>query len=220
MCYDENIGGAYMYKKKYLLLASLNFVLGICAICLYLPYTINALNIKGFGWLDFAKDILKNNYFNILVYFGMFLLVWFILLNIISLASRPNKPKTLFKISTIVALILPLIYVLALKNNAVLEFWINHVAENIKMICYVVLSVSWGLFALALIFNFTKRRKATFYHILQALAMCTLLTLFVAWNGWCGWSVDYIKMFGFLMGILAIYLPISTIILSICAKNN
>lgn len=207
-----------MYKKGYQTLAILNLLLGACAICLYVPYTIQAFNIKGLEWLNFAKDLLKNNYYNVLLYFGIFLLTWFIGLNLFSILSHFNVAKLAFKISVISALILPLIYVLALKYDEFLELWIKYIAPNIKVISYMFLCISIGSFALGLLFNFTKENRANIHHIVQALAMCVLLSLLIAINGWCGWSVNIVKLFGILMSLLAIYLPFSTLLLTICAK--
>lgn len=203
-------------SKKYTLLLFFNFVLGFCAIILYLPYSLSAFNLKGFDWLNVAPDLLKSNYFNTLIYFGIFLLVWFICINAFSLLTHPNLPKTLFKLTSIISLILPLVYVLALKYNWALEFWIKNISKNVKMISYISLCVSWGTWLLALVFNFTKRHKANINHILQALIMCALLTLIVAVNGWCGWSISNpLKIYGVLMGLFAVYLPISAIIMFI-----
>lgn len=210
-----------MQNKTYKILSVFNFMLGICAICLYLPYTFKSFNVKGFDWLDFAKDLFKNNYLNVLIYFGIFLLLWFIVLNLISIPYRINLPKFLLKISVVIALALPLIYVLSIKYNWALNFWIKNIAPNIKTICYVLLCSSVGCFVLGLICNFITRGKANFHHVLQAIVMCALLALIIAVNGWCGWKVDNVlKMFGVVMGLFAIYLPISSIVLIICRKSR
>lgn len=201
-------------RKKYTILSFFNFIFGFCAIILYLPYSLRAFNLKGFDWLDVAPDLLKNNYFDTLIYFGIFLLVWFICINKFSLFKHANLPKTLFKLTSIISLILPLIYVLALKYDVVLEFWIKNISKNVKMISYITLCVSWGTWAIALMFNFTKRNKANCHHILQSSVMCILLTLLITANGWCGWSISNpLKIYGLLMGIFAIYLPISAIMM-------
>lgn len=207
-----------MYKKKYQIFAILNLILGACAICLYVPYTIQVFNIKGFNWLNFAKDLLKTNYYDVLLYFGIFLLMWFIILNLFSILSNFNVAKLAFKMAVISALILPLIYVLGLKYDEVLELWIKYIAPNIKMISYLFLCISIGSFALGLLFNFTKENRANIHHIVQALVMCILLSLLIAINGWCGWSVNTIKLFGILMSLFALYLPFATLLLTICAK--
>ena len=209
-----------MNKNNYYALSFLNLVFGILAIFLYLPYTLQAFDINVNGWLNFAMDIFKSNYIDILIYFGIFLLLWVIVLTIISIIIRINLPKLLFKLSAIVALILPLMYVLALKFDAVLDIWIKSIAPNVKIISYILISVSCGLFVLGLILNFTREKRANLHLIVQALEMCALLILIVAINGWCGWKVDYVKGFGVLMGLFAIYLPLSTIIISICAKKR
>jgi len=212
-----------MYKKKYRLLAILNFIFGACAIALYLPYTFEAFNIKGMGWLNFAPDLFKSNYFDVLIYFGIFLLVWFIVTNALSLLSYVNMPKLAFKISIISALILPLIYVMALKFDFMLEFWIKSIAPNIKMISYIFACIAVGSFILGLVLNFTKENRANLHHILQALVMSILLILLIAVNGWCGWSIGLsalLKLFGVLMGLFATYLPISSIVLFVCAKKR
>jgi len=208
-------------KKKYLHLAILNFVLGICAICLYLPYTLEAFDMAGFEWFKFVPDMLKDNYFNVLIYFGVFLLSWVIVLNLISLFNHANLPKILFKISAILSLILPLIYVLALKSDAVLEFWIKFISKNIKIISYTLLCVSIGTFGLGLIYNIINKNRANLHLLLQALFMCALLLLLIAVNGWCGWNISKVyRLYGILVGLFAIYLPISSIILILCRKTK
>ena len=32
-------------------------MLGVCAICLFLPTTLKAFSVKGFDWLDFAAGL-------------------------------------------------------------------------------------------------------------------------------------------------------------------
>lgn len=204
-------------KKGYVKLSIINLLLGICAICLYLPYMLEAFNMAGFDWFKFVPNMLKDNYFDVLVYFGVFLLLWITALNVITLLSRPNRAKLVLKISTISALIIPVIYVLALKNNNALQFWIKNIAPNIKMISFIFLCVAWGSFILGLIFNCTRKNHANLHHVLQALFMSLLLTLLVAANGWCGWGINNItKIYGVLVGLFAIYLPLSSVILFIC----
>lgn len=206
-------------SKKYLTLSLINFLLGVGAICLYLPYTLEAFNIQS-EWLNFAPDILKQNYYNALIYFGIILLVWIIALNVISILSHANKPKIIFKLTSVIALILPLFYVLALKYNWALEFWINNIGKNIKTISSVLLCISFGSLALGIVLNFTNQNHAGIYHILQAAFMCLTLALLISVNGWCGWDVGVDKMFGLLMGMFAIYLPASAIILFITRKKR
>ena len=206
-------------NKKYLTLSLINFLLGICAICLYLPYTLDAFNVQS-EWLNFAPDILKHNYADSLIYFGIFLLLWIILLNIVSILSHANKAKILFKLSSVIALILPLIYVLALKYDWALEFWANNIAKNIKMISSVLLCISFGSLIFGLVLNFTNKNHANLYHIIQAVFMCLTLALVVAVNGWCGWDVGVDKMFGLLMGTFAVYLPTSAVILFIIRNKR
>ena len=210
-----------MNEKNYHALAFLNFIFGIISICLYLPYTIQSFNIKGFKWLNFAKDMLKENYQNALIYFGIFLLIWFIVITSISIINNISLSRMLFKLSAISSLLLPLVYVLALKYDWALEFWIKNIAPNVKMICYIVLSVSVGFSVLGLILNFTRENKANFHLILQSLIMNALLVLLILIQGWCGWSFgSQVKIFGILMGLFAIYLPISSFVLLICDKKR
>ncbi len=210
----------YMQRKNYRILSFFNLLLGVCAICLFLPTTFKLFEIKGFDWLDFAPDLFKKNHLDVEFYFGLFLIVWFIALNAISLLSRPNWSKTLFKVSIIVALILPLINILAVRYEFALKFWIKNIAPEIKTISMVLLCVSAGLFGLGLILNFARHNKANLHIVLQSLVMCVFLGLFIAVEGWCGWKVDLLKMMGALYAVFAIYLPISSIILLICAKNR
>ncbi len=205
-------------KKKYLMYAAGNFILGLCAIILYLPYTFKAFNISGFDWLDLAPDLFKSNYHNVLIGFGVFILIWLILINAISLINFPNIPKTLFKSSIIVALILPLVYVLALRSEIVLEFWLKYFSKNIKTISCSLIFISCGLALLGLLYNFTRRKHANLHHILQAFTMCLLLILLVMSNGWCWQIAGVEKTFGLLMGLLAVYFPISSLVLYLFRK--
>lgn len=208
-------------NKSYKLLAIFNLLLGVGAICLYLPYTLEAFNMPGFQWFKFVPDMLKDNYYDVLIYFGIGLLLWFIVLNAVSLLSRPNLPKVLFKVSTIVALLLPLLYILALNNDTFIKFWIENIAKNVKIISYIALCVSCGTFVLALIYNFKRNNRANLHHILQALFMCALLVLMILYNGWCGWNIELnYKIYGILIGWLAIYLPISCITLFVCRNKR
>ena len=177
--------------------------------------------MAGFEWFKFVPNTLKGNYYNVLIYFGIALLLWFIILNLITILSRVNFPKFLCKITVILSLILPLMYILALKNTQILKFWIKTIVPNIKMIAYVVLCVSWGNFALALIYNFTHDNRTNLYHLVETLVMCTLLTLMIACYGWCGWTINStVKIYGILIGLFAMYLPISAIILFVCRNKR
>jgi len=208
-------------NKKYIQLAIYNLVLAVVAICLYLPYTLEAFDMPGFEWFKFVPDLLKNNYHKTLIYFGLFLLLWFIALNLFTILTHANLSKVIFKISIISSLVLPLAYVLALEFDWALDFWVKTIAPNIKMIAYILLIVSWGSFVLGLIYNFTKRYHANLHHIMEALVMCLLITLLVMVNGWCGWKFDsVVKMYGLMVGLFAIYLPVSAIILFICRKKR
>lgn len=205
-------------KKKYLMYAGVNLLLGLCSIILYLPYTFKAFNIFGFDWLNLAPDLFKNNYHNVLIGFGVFILIWLILINVISLINFPNIPKTLFKSSVIVALILPFIYVLALRSELVLKLWFKYFDKNIKTISCALIFISCGLALLGLLYNFTRRKHANLHHILQSITMCGLLVLLAVANGWCWQVVAVDKAFGLLMGVLAVYFPISSLILYLFRK--
>ena len=207
-------------RKKYLKLAIVNFILGVCAICLYLPYTLEAFDMAGFEWFKFVPNMLKDNYYNVLIYFGVLLILWFILLNLIGILHHINLPKFLFKMSIIVALILPLMYVLALDNNFAFNFWIKNILPNIKTISYIFLGISCGTFVLGLIYNITRKNHANSHHIIEATVMCLLLVLMCIVNGWCGWNIDVtIKLYGIMIGLFALYLPISGVNLLFC-KNK
>ena len=202
-------------KKKYSTLSVFNFVFGVCAIMLYLPYTIKSFGLSGFDWFTkIAPNLLKEDYSKVLLYFGIALLAWIILVNAITLLNRPNLPKMLLKLSAISALLLPMMAVLCLKFEWALEFYIKNIAKNIKSISLILMGISCGLALLGLCFNFTRRNRANIYHILQAVTMCALLILMVAVYGWCGWNVkNTVKLYGVLIGLLAVYLPTSSVIL-------
>ena len=208
-----------MQKSGYSLMALVNFVLGVCAACLYLPYTLSAFNVKG-DWYNFAQDMLKDKYTDVFLYFTIVLLAWILIATIISFNSKPSMSKILFKVATISAVLLPLIYAMIFKYEPVAEFWTKNILKNIKTISNVLLCVSLGSFGLALIFNFSRSNKANFHHMLQSLAVCAVLVLTVATNGWCGWKIDnFVKLFGILMAIMPIYLIVSTFVISSCKKR-
>lgn len=208
-------------KKKYLSLAIFNILLGLVAICLYLPYTLEAFNMAGFEWFKFVPNTLKGNYYDVLIYFGLFLLLFFIISNFITLLSKVNIPKFLCKITVVIALALPFMYILALKNDTILKLWLKTIVPNIKMITYIVICVSCGNFVLALIYNFTHKNRANLHHLLEALVMCALLILMAICYNWCGWEIkSTIKIYGVLIGLLAMYLPISSLVLCICSRNR
>jgi peptidoglycan/LPS O-acetylase OafA/YrhL len=208
-------------KNKYNFLAVCNILLSVVAICLYLPYTLEAFDMAGFEWFKFVPKILKGNYDNILIYFGLFLLAWFIVLNLITIFNYVNMPKFLCKITVVLSLALPLAYMLALTHDWALEYWIKLIIPNIKMIAYIVLCVSGGNIVLALMYNFTSKNRANFHHLTESMVMCALLTLMIICFGWCGWKIDnVVKIYGIMIGLLAIYLPISAIVLFICRKNR
>ena len=208
-------------KKGYTRLAFFNVILAVVAICLYLPYTLEGFNMAGFEWFKFVPDMLKDKYFNVLIYFGIFLLVWFIVLNLVSILSHLNLPKLMFKLAIIVALSLPLVYISALKFDAVAEIWVKNIAPNIKTIAYSVLCISCGSFGLGLIYNFTRSNKANLHHIVEALVMCILLILMIVCYNWCGWDIEVtFKIYGILIGLLAMYLPISAVTLLICRNKR
>ena len=205
-------------KKKYLMYAAVNLIFGLCSIIFYLPYTIKAFNIPGFDWLNLAPELFGRNYDNVLIGFGAFILIWLIMINAVSIINYPNTAKTLFKSSVIVALILPIIYVLALRSELVLKLWLKYFDKNIKTISCALIFISCGLALLGLLYNFTRRKHANLHHIVQAFTMCVLLILLVMSNGWC-WQVANVgKMFGLLMGVLAVYFPVSSLLLYLFRK--
>ena len=82
-----------MYKKGYKTMAGINFLLGLCAIFLYLPYMLQAFEIDASKWIEIGSDLFKKNYGDVLITFGIVLLVWIIGLTALSLLSKPNVPK-------------------------------------------------------------------------------------------------------------------------------
>ena len=158
-----------------------------------------------------------------LITFGIVLLVWIVGLTIVSLLSKPNVPKLILKVAVIAALALPLMDVLGLKYDWALEFWSENIIKNIKKISYILIIVACGSSVLGILFNFSKKHKSNLHHITQALVMSALLVLFVAVRGWCGWKIDLdimTKLYGVLMGLLAIYLPISAPIIIVSSRRR
>lgn len=212
-----------MYKKGYKTMAGINLLLGLCAIFLYMPYMLQAFDINASKWIEFGADLFKKNYIDVLIVFGIILLVWVVGLTIVSLLCKPNIPKLILKVAVVAALALPLMYVLALKYKWAAEFWIKNIVKNVKMISYILIIVACGSSVLGILFNFSKKHKSNLYHIIQALVMSILLVIMVAVNGWCGWEIDFdlvTKLYGILMGMFAIYLPISAPIIIISSNKR
>ncbi|MFQ6724187.1 MAG: hypothetical protein ACLRFE_02510 [Clostridia bacterium] len=198
-------------KKQYITLAVFNFVLSIVVICLYLPYTFEAFNMSGF---DFMENILKDKYYDTLILFGIFLLSFIIVYNLSTMWFKSNLPKTIFKLTSVVALTLPLMYVLALRFDFMFKFWLKVIMPNIKMISYIIMLMAIGSFILGVIYNTTKRNNASLHIVVQTLFMCLLLILMIVVNNWCGFNVqNVVKLYGLLVGLFAIYLPLQGIIL-------
>ncbi len=210
--------------KQYKLLAFASLLLGALAVMVYLPYTFEGFGVNCFKWIKITTDLFKEDYFKMLIYIGTGLLGLVIVFNLISLFKRPNISKICFKLSTIVALILPLLFVMSLNIvewKWAWEFWVENISTNIKTYAYIAMGVSAGLFIIGLVRNFTAENKATFHHIFKNLMMVALLAIMAYVYSWCGWTINANtigKIYGLLMGWLAIYFPVSTIVLLLCAK--
>ena len=102
---------------------------------------------------------------------------------------------------------------MALKSDLILKIWLKLFANDIKTVSCTLIFVSCGLTVLGLLYNFTRRKRANLHHILQAITMCLLLILLVMANGWCWQIISMEKAFGLLMGLLAVYFPVSSLIL-------
>ncbi len=209
-----------MKKSRYGLRALVNLLLGVGAIFFYTPYVLNAFNIKTEAWSKMLVKLLGDNYFNIMIWFGLVLMGYIVIFNIATILSKANGAKLSFKLTSVVSLLLPIVYVGALKYNAILELWIKAFAPNVKTIGLGFLVASFGLLFLGIFTSVKKHIKVNFYYLLQAIFMCALLTLLVSVNNWCGWDVNPTKAFGMLMSIMSVYLMASSIILFIFAKNN
>ena len=210
--------------KGYKLLAFISLLLGALAVVLYLPYTFNAFGVNCKSWFELSQDILKEEYFNVLIYVGIGLLGLIIVFNLVSIFKRPNISKICFKISTIIALLLPILFVMALnidKFEWAWKFWVEHISKNLKTYSYIAIGASAGLFIVGIIRNFTADNKAGFHHIFKTIFMIALLILMAYCYGWCNWTINVNvidKIYGLLIGWLAIYLVLSTFVLLICSK--
>lgn len=210
--------------KQYKLLAVISLLLGAVAVILYLPYTFDAFGVNCNSWFELSQDILKQEYFNVLTYVGVGLLGLIIVFNLISIFKRPNIAKICFKVCTIIALLLPIVFVMALnidKFNWAREFWVEYIAKNLKTYAYIAIGASAGLFIVALVRNFTADSKANFHHIFKALMMIALLVMMAYCFNWCKWTINaniINKIYGILIGWLAIYFVLSAVVLLICAR--
>lgn len=215
-----------MQTKGYKFLTIISLLLGAGTVFMYLPYTLTAFDVNCDKWFETTIEMFKNDYFNTLIYFGIALLSLVIIFNIVSIIKRPNIAKTCFKLSVVVALVLPLLCVMAFNVGDwkwAYDFWVDNIAKNIKTYAYIALGISGGLFILGLARNFTADIKVNFHYIFKSLMMITLLVLMIYAFGWCEWNVDakvLLKVSGLLVGWLAIYFPLSAIILLIYDVRN
>ncbi len=209
-----------MGKKRCMLLAFVNLILGGIGAFIYLPYFFEAFNMNVAGWSNAIHRLLSENYSKLLIWFGIILLAYIIITKIITMLSSKNLSCLCFKLSSIIALLLPLLYVMALQFDSILELWIKHIASNIKTISLIAAIISCGLLLLGIISSITRNRKLNIYLLIQSIAMCTLLVLLVSINSWVGWTINTIKGFGMLMAICPVYLLISVIILIFSPKKG
>ena len=209
-----------MGKKRCMLIALINLILGGISALVYLPHFFESFNIRVDGWSNAASKLLSNNQHDVLILLGIILLSYIIITNLITILFSRSLSCLCFKLSSIIALLLPLAYVFALQYNSILELWIKYIAPNIKTISLVAVIISCGLLLLGIISSITQNRKLNIYLLMQSIAVCATEVLLVSVNGWLGWTVNAIKGFGVLTAILPIYLLISAVILLFGAKNN
>lgn len=209
-----------MGKKRCMLIALINLILGGISAVVYLPYFFESFNIRVDGWSNAVSKLLANNQHDVLILLGIMLLSYIIITNLITILFSKNLSSLCFRLSSIIALLLPLAYVLALQFNSMLELWIKYVAANVKTISLIVVVISCGLLLLGIISSITKNRKLSIYLLMQTIAMCAIEILLISVNGWLGWTVNAIKGFGILTAIFPVYLLTSVVILLFGAKNK
>ena len=208
-----------MRKTGYRMLGVINFIVALLTGFIYMPIALQHFGLNTSVWIDITQDILKSNYEQVLVYIGLIILVATAVLNLISMIYKTNSAKICFKISIIVALILPIIFVSAMEFEWAFKFWINNIASDIKMWASILIIVSLGMFGLGLIFNFIRQKRANFHHIIEAIGMCCLLIFVAGAYNWCGWgNVD--KMQGMMTLWIPVYLLLSAFVLFICSKSH
>lgn len=199
-----------MCKKRYRLMAVINLLLGIFSSFLYLPYFFEAFNMNCKGWINACEKLFKSNYTDVLMYFGIAILVWIVLVNVVSFFFQPNLAKLSFKATTFVSLALPILYVCALNFNPALKFWANVIAPHLKLTAYVCVASSVGFFILGFLLNIVKENKSNFHNVFQALATVMVNLTLILTNDWCGWRIWNVnKWFGLLMISMPIYYLIS-----------
>lgn len=211
-----------MQRVGYKILGVISCLLALATGFIYIPISLNLFNVNSAKWLDLTKDILKSYYSDVIIYVGLAILIAIVVLNLVSLVYKTNMAKICFKLTTIISLILPIMFVCTMQFDWAFKFWINNIAKNIKMISYIVMSVSAGLFILGIIFNITSRKRANFHHVFEALAMLGLFIVMICAFDWCGWTSN-IHNFSTLIGVMVLwlsaYLLISTIVLFACSKS-
>lgn len=210
-----------MCKKRYILMACFNLLIGIFSAFIYLPYFLKAFNIKCDGWVRVCEDLFKSHYMDVLMYFGLGILIWIVFVNVVSFFFQPSCPKLSFKATTLVSLALPILYVAALNFNPALKFWSKFVAPHLKLVAYICVACSVGFFGLGFLLNIVSEKKSNFHNIFQALATVMVNLMLILTNDWCGWRFWQTgKWFGLLMLAMPIYYIFSPIMLVKTSKKR
>lgn len=210
-----------MKGKRYILMAIINLVLGIFSAFLYLPYFFEAFNMNCDGWIELCQKLLKTHYMDVLMYFGLGILIWIVFVNVVSFFYKPSLAKLSFKATTLVSLALPILYVCALNFNPALRLWSKVIAPHLKLTAYICVTSSVGFFGLGFLLNLLKENKSNFHNVFQALATVMVNLTLILTNDWCGWRFWQTgKWFGLLMIALPIYYILSPIMLIKIAKKR
>lgn len=210
-----------MCKKRYVLMAVFNFLIGIFSAFLYLPDFFKAFNMDCSGWVEYCQKLFGNHYMDVLMYFGLGILVWIVFVNVVSFFFQPNLPKLSFKATTMFSLALPILYVSALNFNPALKFWSNIIAPHLKLTAYICVAFSVGFFGLGFLLNIVSEKKSNFHNVFQALATVMVNLTLILTEDWCGWRFWQTgKWFGLLMLAMPLYYTFSPIMLVRTSKKR
>lgn len=204
-----------MNNKYYKILSIINLISCLLSVLLIFLLEISTINSKG-EFIIFSSINLND----VINYFILFQLMFILIITILTLFFKINLTKLFLKLSTIISLILPIIFLLTINNDYILTFWFNNIANNIKFISIILTIACMGIFILALILFAMGKLKADIFQIFQALGCNVFLILICYIFNFYGSYTTFssVKIFKIMLLFWSIYLIISVAALFISHK--
>lgn len=204
-----------MNNKYYKILSIINLISCLLSVLLIFLLEISTINSKG-EFIIFSSINLND----VINYFILFQLMFILIITVLTLFFKINLTKLFLKLSTIISLILPIIFLLTINNDYILTFWFNNIANNIKFISIILTIVCIGIFILALILFAMGKLKADIFQIFQALGCNVFLILICYIFNFYGLytTLSSVKIFKIMLLFWSIYLIISVAALFISHK--